>query len=109
MIGQSYDMKLCQPGEDLMREFLTNPICIDNGGNLCLQEVPNPAQQSLVLLAQSRTNSVEIAIGLRKCLCGRNTHTCFLLIDGPLTTKFGSRLLSFGQSVVVRANISDER
>ena len=57
-----------------MRKFLTNPIFIDNGGNLCLQEGPGPPQQGLVFFADSRANSIEIAIGLWECLLCRNTH-----------------------------------
>src|SRR5712691_2563824 len=34
MIGQSHDVQLCQLGDDLIREFLANPILSDNGGNL---------------------------------------------------------------------------
>src|SRR3989442_8120569 len=67
-----------------MREFLPNPILGDHGGNLCLQEGPDPPQQGLVFLADGRANSIEIAIGLRKHLLCRNTHGRFLLIGCPL-------------------------
>src|SRR5260370_7554213 len=68
-----------------MGEFFESPILVDNRGNLRFQEVPDPAQQGLVLLAQGRVNGVKIAIGLRKCLRDSNTHGRFLLIDGFLT------------------------
>ena len=67
-----------------MREFLTNPILRDNGGNLCLQEGPDSPQKVLVFLTQGRANSLEIAIGLRKLLLCRHTHSFFLLIGSPL-------------------------
>src|SRR5260370_1907913 len=64
---------------ELVGKFFTNPILRDNGGNLCLQESPDPLQKGLVFLAQGRANGVEIAIGLRKRLLCRNTHGRFLL------------------------------
>ncbi len=42
MVGQAHDVQFCQLGEELMREFLANPILRDDGGNLCLQKVPGP-------------------------------------------------------------------
>src|SRR6516162_8678960 len=85
MVGLARDVQFCQLGEELVREFLTNPILCDNGGNLCLQEGPDSPQKVLVFLAQGRANGVEIAIDLRKLLFCRNTHGRFLLIVSPLT------------------------
>src|SRR5713226_10336734 len=85
MVGHAHDVQFCHLGEELMREFLTNPILCDHGGNLCLQEGPDPPQKGLVFLAQGRANGVEIAIGLWKRLLCPNTHGRFLLIGSPLT------------------------
>src|SRR5205807_10403696 len=77
---------------ELVGKFLTNPILRDNGGNLCLQEGPDPPQKGLVFLAQGQANGVEIAIGLWKRLLCRNTHGHFLLIGCPLPRTSESEL-----------------
>ena len=44
LIGQSHDVKLCQLGEELMWEFLPNPILRDNGGDLRFEQEASSRQ-----------------------------------------------------------------